>query len=192
MIHIKEELAQTGFSINPLSHIIKKKQGKSDFNTLEYFCILFVLDDLTITIEDQTYYVKGNSVVFMGPHKTLSFNDYKRQEIYMVSFSSLFYEHYSNNPVCLYSILFFNSRSNIFIFPYAHAPKNMIRYSLIDRLFNFQSKNKKLFISAVYTTIESLILDASLALNNRIKNTAETSENSTDILTSFNMKISQN
>ncbi|MCD1117627.1 hypothetical protein [Chryseobacterium turcicum] len=192
MIHIQKELTKTGFSINPLSYIIKKKQGKSDFNTLEYFCILFTLDDLIIAIEDQTYYIKENSVVFIGPHKKLSFSDYKRQEIYMFSFSSLFYEHHSNNSTCLYSILFFNSRRNIFVFPYVHTTKDMIRHSLIDRLYNFQSKNKKLFISAAYTTIESLILDASLALNNRINNTAETSETSTDILTSFNMKISQN
>ncbi|EJL71603.1 hypothetical protein PMI13_02262 [Chryseobacterium populi] len=110
----------------------------------------------------------------------------------MFSFSSLFNEHRSNNSTCLYSILFSNSRRNIFVFPYVHVTKNMIRHSLIDQFYSFQSKNKKLFISAAYTTIESLILDTSLALNNRTNNTAEISETSTDILTSFNMKISQN
>ncbi|MCA6067772.1 hypothetical protein JI747_011325 [Chryseobacterium sp. RG1] len=192
MVHLQKELTKTGFSINPLSHIIKKKQGKSDFNTLKYFCILLILDDLKITIEEETYEIKSNSLVFIGPHKMLSFHEYKRKEIFIYSFSSLFYEQYSNNPTCLYSILFFNSRTDIFHIPYVDASKNMIKYYLVERLYNFQNKNEELFISAAYTIIKSLILDASLALNSKINEKTEKSQYTTNILTSFNMKIKMN
>lgn len=192
MIHIQKELTKTGFSINPLNYIIKKKQGKSDFNTLKYFCILLILDDLTITIEEVTYEIKSKSVVFIGPHKMLSFSEYKRKEIFIYSFSSRFYEQHSNNPICLYSVLFFNSRTDIFHIPYIDTPKNTIKYYLVDRLYNFQNKNEKLFISAAYNIIKSLILDASLALNTKINEKTEKSQYTTNILTSFNMKIKRN
>lgn len=122
----------------------------------------------------------------------LSFSKYKGKEIFIYSFSSLFYEQHSNNPTCLYSILFFNLRTDIFSIPYFDAPKNMIKYYLVERLYNFQNKNEKLFIPAAYTIIKSLILDASLALNSKINEKTENSRYTTNILTSFNMKIKRN
>lgn len=164
---ITDRLKKTGFSMNPLSYVIERNQGKKDFNTLEYFNVWFVFDDLEMIVEGHSYDVKGISTVFIGPHKNISFKDCEGKEAYVFSFSSIFYEQSSTDSVFLNSALFFHYGSEIFISPYTgDVPKEIMRYFLVNRLLDFQKKDERLFISAAHNTLETIILDALLAINN--------------------------
>ncbi|KIC63515.1 helix-turn-helix domain-containing protein [Chryseobacterium taiwanense] len=167
---ITERLKKTGFSMNPLGYVIDRNQGKKDFNTIEYFNIWFVFDDLEMIIEGQTYDVKGLSTVFVGPHKNISFGECKGKEAYVFSFSSIFYEQSSTDSVFLNSTLFFNYGKEVFISPYlGDVPKDIMRYFLINRLLDFQKKDEVLFVSAAHNTLETIILDALLAINPEVE-----------------------
>lgn len=167
---ITDRLKKTGFSMNPLSYVIERNQGKKDFNTIEYFNIWFVFDDLEMIIEGQSYDIKGISTVFIGPHRSISFGDCKGKEAYVFSFSSIFYEQSSTDSVFLNSTLFFNYGKEVFISPYVgDVPKDIMRYFLINRLLDFQKKDEVLFVSAAHNTLETIILDALLAINPEVE-----------------------
>lgn len=167
---ITDRLKKTGFSMNPLSYVIDRNQGKKDFNTIEYFNVWFIFDDLEMIIEGQTYDVKGISTVFIGPHKNISFGDCKGKEAYVFSFSSIFYEQSSTDSVFLNSTLFFNYGKEVFISPYVgDVPKDIMRYFLINRLLDFEKKDEVLFVSAAHNTLETIILDALLAINPEVE-----------------------
>lgn len=167
---ITERLKKTGFSMNPLSYVIERNHGKKDFNTIEYFNIWFVFDDLEMIIEGQSYDIKGISTVFIGPHRSISFGDCKGKEAYVFSFSSIFYEQSSTDSVFLNSTLFFNYGKEVFISPYVgDVPKDIMRYFLINRLLDFQKKDEVLFVSAAHNTLETIILDALLAINPEVE-----------------------
>lgn len=156
--------------MNPLSYVIERNQGKKDFNTIEYFNIWFVFDDLEMIIEGQSYDIKGISTVFIGPHRSISFGDCKGKEAYVFSFSSIFYEQSSTDSVFLNSTLFFNYGKEVFISPYVgDVPKDIMRYFLINRLLDFQKKDEVLFVSAAHNTLETIILDALLAINPEVE-----------------------
>lgn len=156
--------------MNPLSYVIDRNQGKKDFNTIEYFNVWFIFDDLEMIIEGQTYDVKGISTVFIGPHKNISFGDCKGKEAYVFSFSSIFYEQSSTDSVFLNSTLFFNYGKEVFISPYVgDVPKDIMRYFLINRLLDFEKKDEVLFVSAAHNTLETIILDALLAINPEVE-----------------------
>ncbi|PZU20100.1 MAG: hypothetical protein DI622_08290 [Chryseobacterium sp.] len=163
---ITDRLKKTGFSMNPLSYVIERNGGKRDFNTLEYFNIWFIFDDLEMIIEGQSYEIKGVSTVFIGPHKSMVFGECKGKEAYAFSFSSIFYEQCSTDSVFLNSALFFNYGRDVFISHYTgDVPRDIMRYFLITRLQEFQKKDERLFVSAAHNTVETIILDALLATN---------------------------
>ncbi|MCA6067511.1 helix-turn-helix domain-containing protein [Chryseobacterium sp. RG1] len=163
---ITDRLKKTGFSMNPLSYVLDRNQGKKDFNTLEYFNVWFVFDDVEMIIEGRSYDIKGVSTVFIGPHKSISFGECKGKEVYVFSFSSIFYEQSSTDSVFLNSALFFNYGREVLVSPYVgDVPKEIMRYFLINRLLDFQKKDERLFVSAAHNTLETIILDALLTIN---------------------------
>ena len=160
---ITDRLKKTGFSMNPLSYVLDRNQGKKDFNTLEYFNVWFVFDDVEMIIEGRSYDIKGVSTVFIGPQKSISFGECKGKEVYVFSFSSIFYEQSSTDSVFLNSALFFNYGREVLVSPYVgDVPKEIMRYFLINRLLDFQKKDERLFVSAAHNTLETIILDALL------------------------------
>jgi len=161
MYQITNQLNKIGFSINLVSDIIKRNNYNKKFNTLEYFCIFLVGEDLDLKVGNVDFLIKGGNAVFVGPQKNVEFGEAQGKEIYVIAFSSGFYDKSSKDSIFLNSQVFFNCNSEVFIAPYFgnNEYNNII---LIERLLKFQTKDESLYISAAHNAIEGLILDAYL------------------------------
>lgn len=166
MYQITNQLQKIGFSISMISSIIKRNNYQKQFNTKEYFCILLTAQDLELTVSGRSYNIIGGNAVFIGPQKDVEIENAFGKEIYVIAFSSGFYDKSSKDSLFLNSQVFFNSYSEIFIAPYFGNNKyNQI--VLVERLLKFQNKDESLYISAAHNAIEGLILDAYLHVENQ-------------------------
>lgn len=166
MYQITNQLQKIGFSISMISSIIKRNNYQKQFNTKEYFCILLTAQDLKLTVSGRSYNIIGGNAVFIGPQKDVEIENAFGKEIYVIAFSSGFYDKSSKDSLFLNSQVFFNSYSEIFVAPYFGNNKyNQI--VLVERLLKFQNKDESLYISAAHNAIEGLILDAYLHVENQ-------------------------
>ncbi|MBW7674312.1 helix-turn-helix domain-containing protein [Chryseobacterium chendengshani] len=161
MYTITNQLEKIGFSITLVSDIIKRNNYSNKFNTSNFYNIYLVSEDLELTVGQINYNIKGGNAVFIGPQKDVEFGDAYRKEIYVIAFSSDFYDRSSKDSLFLNSQVFYNFQSEIFIAPYfGNTDYNKI--ILVERLSKFKDKDESLYISAVHNAIEALILDAYL------------------------------
>jgi AraC family transcriptional activator of pobA len=165
MYQITNQLHKIGFSINLISSIIKRNNYQKQFNTREFFCILLTAQDLNLIVSGRAYEISSGNAVFIGPQKDVEIDNAFGKEIYVIAFSSGFYDKSSKDSLFLNSQVFFNSQSEIFIAPYfGNNEYNQI--VLVERLLKFQNKDESLYISAAHNAIEGLILDAYLHVEN--------------------------
>jgi AraC-like DNA-binding protein len=160
MYVITDQLKNLGFSINTLNNVIQRNNNKRSFNTLDYFCIYIMIEDITLEIENIPYFIKGGHIAFLGPQKQIVFGETKRGEVYLITFSSSFYERSAKDSMFLNSRLFFNYDSDVFIAPFENIKEMNIVF--MGRMHSFQHKDESLYISAAHNAIERLILDAFL------------------------------
>jgi len=160
MYIITDQLKENGFSVNRLDQIIKRNNNKRQFNTLEYFCIYIIMENIGLIVENTSYNITAGNIVFLGPQKSIEFGKAKGQDTFIVSFSSSFYERSIKDSLFLNSQLFFNYNSDIFIAPFSNIEE--MRVVFMDRMENFRKKDKSLYLSAAHNAIERLILDAFL------------------------------
>ncbi|KFF07788.1 helix-turn-helix domain-containing protein [Chryseobacterium luteum] len=160
MYIVTDQLKEIGFSINRLDYIIKRNHGHRKFNTLDYYCIYIILQDIDLLVENISHSIKGGHMVFIGPQKNIVFGENSGVEIYTIAFSSSFYERSTKDSLFLNSQLFFNYNSDIFVAPFLN--KEEMKVIFMERMKNFQLKDKSLYISAAHNAIERLILDAFL------------------------------
>ncbi|NML56917.1 helix-turn-helix domain-containing protein [Chryseobacterium cheonjiense] len=160
MYIITDQLKENGFSVNRLDQIIKRNNNKRQFNTLEYFCIYIIMENIGLIVENTSYNITAGNIVFLGPQKSIEFGKAKGQDTFIISFSSSFYERSIKDSLFLNSQLFFNYNSDIFIAPFSNIEE--MRVVFMDRMENFRKKDKSLYLSAAHNAIERLILDAFL------------------------------
>ncbi|MBD3904780.1 helix-turn-helix domain-containing protein [Chryseobacterium muglaense] len=167
MHQVSDELKENGFSINLVSDIIKRNNFSRKFNTLEYFAIYLVAEDLNITVEHKPYHIPGGNSVFIGPQKKVEFGNALGKEIYAIVFSKEFFDKTSKDSIYLNSNIFFNSKSHIFIAPY-FGNNEYNKIILIERLKRFSLIDEEsIYFSAAHNAIESLILDAHLHIDHK-------------------------
>lgn len=160
MYIITDQLKDIGFSVNRLDHIIKRNNNKRKLNTLEFYCIYIVMQNIRITVENIAYDIEAGNIVFVGPQKDIEFSPTRGLDVLLVAFSSTFYERSVKDSLFLNSQLFFNYNSDIFIAPFVN--KEEMRVVFMDRMESFRKKDKSLYVSAAHNAIERLILDAFL------------------------------
>lgn len=162
MYKISDELKNNGFSINLISKIIERNNYSRNFNTLDFFCIYLVAEDLEMWVEHKDYIIPAGHAAFVGPQKNIEFGDAAGKEIYVIVFSKEFFDKTSKDSLYLNSDIFFNQKTHIFISPY-FGNKEYNKIILVERLKKFSELNDHdIYISAAHNTIESLILDAYL------------------------------
>ncbi|WP_165585109.1 helix-turn-helix domain-containing protein [Chryseobacterium sp. FH2] len=118
------------------------------------------MEDIELEVENITHSIKGGNIAFIGPQKQIVFGRAKGEEIYVIAFSSSFYERSTKDSLFLNSQLFFNYDSDIFIAPFINIEQ--MRVVFMGRMQNFQLKDESLYVSAAHNAIERLILDAFL------------------------------
>ncbi|MCA6067785.1 AraC family transcriptional regulator [Chryseobacterium sp. RG1] len=153
-----KQLDQIGFNINWLGIILGNSSRIKEFNTLDYFWIYIILEDLELKVECKLHYIKKESIVFVGPQKKFSFNIVSGKEVMAVVFSQNFYEHSVKDSMFLNSELFFNYDSNLFVAPLSAVDE--IKTNINERIQFFKSKNRNLYSAVAHNLIERLILDA--------------------------------
>ncbi|WP_144283630.1 helix-turn-helix domain-containing protein [Chryseobacterium echinoideorum] len=178
MYKIAEELRKNGFSIHPVSKIIERNNFSKRFNTLEYFCIYLVAQDLEILVEGKKYYIPGGNAVFVGPYKQIELGEVLDKDIYVIAFNRYFFDKTSKDSFYLNSHLFFNFKSEISFSPY-YGTNEYNNILLVERLQKFSKLNdERIYLAAAHNAIESLILDAYLNDNSIENDTLEKLESS--------------
>lgn len=160
MYIITDQLRENGFSINRLDQIIKRNNNKRQFNTLEYFCIYIIMEDLHLIVENNSYDIAAGNIVFVGPQKNVQFLKTRGYDTFLITFSSTFFERSIKDSLFINSQLFFNYNSDIFIAPFINIEE--MRVVFMDRMNSFRKKDKSLYLSAAHNAIERLMLDAFL------------------------------
>ncbi|BFO67434.1 helix-turn-helix domain-containing protein [Chryseobacterium sp. KCF3-3] len=154
----KEQLDQLGFNINWLGSIVGGRSKIMEFNTLDFFWIYIVLEDLELRVECTSHEVKSGNIVFIGPQRNVVFRGIDDQQVIAIAFSQYFYERSIRDGLFLNSELFFNYSSNLFVAPILEIGE--IKRSFIERIQFFKSKDQSLYAAVVHNLIEKLILDA--------------------------------
>lgn len=160
MYIITNQLKENGFSVNRLDQIIKRNNNNRKFNTLEYFFIYIVMEDIEMIVDNNTHCITSGNIVFLGPQKSFEFGNTPGYDTFIIAFSSSFYERSIKDSLFLNSQLFFNYNSDIFIAPFINIEQ--MRVVFMERMENFRRKDRSLYVSAAHNAIERLILDAFL------------------------------
>lgn len=160
MYIITDKLRENGFSVIRLDQIIKRNNNIRKFNTLEYFCIYIIMEDLQLIVENTSHNIPAGNIVFVGPQKKVEFLKAPGYEVFVITFSSTFFERSIKDSLFINSQLFFNYNSEIFIAPFTNIHE--MRVVFIDRMESFRKKDKSLYLSAAHNAIERLMLDAFL------------------------------
>jgi len=160
MYIITDQLRENGFSVIRLDQAIKRNNNKRQFNTLEYFCIYIIMEDLRLNVENNSYEIIAGNIVFVGPQKKVEFLKARGYETFLITFSSSFYERSIKDSLFINSQLFFNYNSDIFVAPFVNIEE--MRVVFMDRMESFRKKDKSLYLSAAHNAIERLMLDAFL------------------------------
>ncbi|WP_294274718.1 helix-turn-helix domain-containing protein [uncultured Chryseobacterium sp.] len=160
MYVITDQLRNLGFSVNKLNNLIERNNNIRTFSTLDYFCIYIIMEDIRLEVEGIHYIIKPGHIVFIGPYKKVKFGPALGEEIFIIVFSSSFYERSSKDSLFLNSQLFFNYSSDLFVAPFTNLEEK--RAVFMERMESFQLKDESLYISAAHNAIERLLLDAFL------------------------------
>lgn len=167
---ITDELNINGFSVNPLHLLIQRNNGNRAFNTLEFFCIYIAMESTELTVEGKRYELPAGSMGFVSPAKNIVFgmeceNEYS---VYVLAFSSSFYEKSAKDSLLLNSELFFNTEG-VFIAPAIGSVKD-IEKLIINRLKLYKEKeNEGLYIAVAHNCVEIFILDGLLTIDKQLK-----------------------
>lgn len=170
MYQVTKELSINGFSINPLSKIIERNKGNRSLNTTDYFCIYIALTDVEFIIEGKKYEIKRGRLVYVAPSKDITFCTQPKVEdaVYVVAFSSSFYEKATNDSFLLNSDLFFNDNSEVTI-TQASIPIEEVQKLIINRLALYKTKESEgLYISVAHNCVEALLLDGLFYVDEKV------------------------
>lgn len=195
MYKVTTDLNINGFSVLPLSKVIERNNGSKVLNTFDYFCIYLVFRDTEFIIEGKKYQTKRGNLLFVGPSNSIIFCDecQKEDAVYVLSFTSSFYERSTNDTFLLNSELFFNENSEIIITK-ASMLIDEIYNIIINRLILYKEKNNTgLYISVAHNCVEALLLDGLFSIDKKIyKQNAVNKFNAFDVTNKFRVMLQKN
>lgn len=166
MQEISNQLSTYGFSISSLSKILERNNYSNKFSTSEFFCIFLTAQDLYIKVEDEAHHISGGNAIFVGPQKVIELmENVVSQEFFTIAFSSKFYEISSLDSIFINSEIFFSEKSPVFVAPY-FGNSEFNKVVLIERLAKFSLKDDRMYRAAAHNTIEALLLDAYVYIQN--------------------------
>lgn len=161
MYKTTNDLNIDGFSINSAHFLLERNNKIRDFEQVDFFQIHIVMKKTEITVETRKYNLSAGDLVFIGPSKRFSVGkEYlNKDHVYVVAFSSSFFEKSVNDSTLLNSELFFSPSSYIHITK-ASIPTEEIQKLIIDRLNLYKEKNNKgFYIATAHNCVEALLLD---------------------------------
>lgn len=161
MYKITDELRINGFSANSMDYFIQRNNGSRSFSTMDYYCILIVIQNTAVTIDGIGCELKRGSLVFIGPSKNMVFCEEASQKgsIYALTFSASFFEKSAKDSLVLNSDLFFDKSSQVVV-TQASIPIDEVVKLIINRLNLYKTKqNNGLYISVAHNCVEALLLD---------------------------------
>lgn len=140
MYVITDQLKEDGFSTHRLDYIFKRNSGKKTLNTLEYYCIYIILENVQMNVENKIFDIEAGHMVFVGPRKNIEFINCNGHHILAVAFSASFYEQSVKDSLFLNSQIFFNYSADIFMAPLRYIEE--MKLIFLDRMQRFKSKDK--------------------------------------------------
>lgn len=161
MYKITPELSSNGFSILALDEAIKRNHGNRQFNTIDYFAIYLVMNNIQMLINNKKYDLEAGSFVFLPPFTDVTYctECEKEGQVYVFTFNAAFYEQSTTDSKLLNSELFFNNNHEVHITS-SIASVEEVKKAFIDRLTMFkEKKNASLYVALVHNCIEILILN---------------------------------
>lgn len=168
---IRNELEKDGFSINTLKRVLEDYEGRTSVKTFEYFTVIRTFKKAKVIINETHFHFGPDNIVFIGPNKKILLPEQDNADsIYIMIFSSAFYERSATDIYVLNSELFFGSVNEVYV---AVTPGNEAEFQkqFIDKMALYESKRSKLYAAVAHNCIETLLLDGlfSLHLRSRTK-----------------------
>ncbi len=157
-VKLTKEFLEDGFSFNSLKQLSIKNEGLFSTSTLEYYVIILVFNEITIEIEHKKYHLKPNEMVFIGPEKQIKFLDVNYDDVFIISFSSHFYEKSAKDSFILNSNLFFDCNYSALITP-LRINSEGFKTNVLERLQIMKEKRTDLYLSFAHNFIERFILE---------------------------------
>ena len=120
-------------------------------------------------INDAHYRFGPGNIVFIGPNKKIILPEQDGADaIYIMIFSSAFYERSATDIYLLNSALFFGSVEEVYV---ATTPGNEAEFQkqFIDKMALYESKRSKLYAAVAHNCIETLLLDGLFRLHLKAK-----------------------
>lgn len=196
MYKVTDGLKVDGFSIHSAHILIERNKGSRTFKCLDYFLIHIILEDTELVVENKTYPLSRGNLVYMSPHKNITFGkEYENiGSVYVIAFSSSFYERSLNDGLLLNSQLFFSCKSDIHITS-ASIPINEVQKLIIDRLFLYKENNNNngFYIAVAHNCIEALLLDGLLYVEDLEEEKGDIKKfTSIDIINRFRVLLQEN
>lgn len=160
---LTEEFIQDGFSINSLKDLTRKNEGRFYSSTMEYFVILKIFKETQLEVEGNLYTIPAQKLVFIGQETFIKFVNTDPESVYVITFSSFFYEKSAKDSYLLNSNLFFDYSKDLHIIDTQISMADFKKH-VIRRLKIYEKKSPNLYIPFAHNCIESLVLDGLLAL----------------------------
>lgn len=117
--------------------------------------------DVVFTIKGIDYQIKKESLTFIGPYidVTYSIECETPESIYLLAFSSSFYERSANDSILLNSDLFFDPSKHLVNVKASVSTEDLLKL-IIERLEKYRNKrNNGLYISVAHNCVEALLID---------------------------------
>ncbi len=186
---LSKQLKINGFSINTLKKVIDRNNGNRAFNTLDYYCIYIVFNYATIIVEGEEYEIIGPHIVFIGPSKSIVYQKNPEEDnTYVIAFSASFYERSAKDSMFLNSELFYNFNQDVFISPTKATQYDIKRFA-IDRLALYEHKDSGLYVSIAHNTIEALLLDGLLNIEEKSLHITRKNLQNIDLVNKFRVLL---
>lgn len=163
---ISDDLKNHGFSINSLKKLVDIHQGKLPPTSLDYFVILWIINDTTLILEKEALSVEKNDLVYIGPGKRVELVNVKKSDMYVVTFSASFYEKSAKDTFILNSELFFGHEDEIYVTKAIGSAEDF-KSLIVERLAMYKIKANDLYLAVAHNCIESLLLDGLLDLQTK-------------------------
>lgn len=164
MYNLSKQLKEIGFNIDLLQNAVERNANLLKFNTLEYFCIYVFLSDYQLKVDGEIINVVGGQAVFLSPFRTIEFMKRVHADIYVIVFTSLFYEKSKKDSLFLNSEVFFSNNGQVRAIPY-FGTTEYIKLIMTERLMYFKDAHQDLYLTVAHSVVESFLMDALVFLN---------------------------
>ena len=161
MYNIENEYKNHIFKHVKLQNSKYQKKSSGTLNTLHYYCFFIAKSDFYFHVKGIEYKILRNSITLIKPctRILMSTNDKASANLYLLAFSSSFYDSYSKEDGLQKLHFYLNFLCPLLILPYTVYLQEMGEIIIKKLLLLKNTKNKHLYNQLLHNGIQALLLE---------------------------------